>query len=167
MVDQNGRWFPDYLGQQPYQDPAYYRGMRQNVPPQWQQQPQYNNQQYNHTNAPVQGNFIRVPSEEVARNWNVQPGMSVTFIDENAPYCYTKTVDISQLDRPRFEKYRLVKEEETPAQTQEGNTTRKEEKNEYVPVAEFNKLYNEFVALKHRVDALETKEVSDNGESAD
>lgn len=162
MLDAFGRWYPDYPGQQPYQDPSYLRGIRNPV---GVQQPQQN-AQYQH-NAPIQGNFVRVPSEEVARNWNVQPGTSVTFIDENAPYCYTKTVDISQLDRPRFEKYRLVKEEDAPTQTTETAPIRKEEKNEYVPVAEFNKLYNEFVALKHRVNALETKEVSDNGESVD
>lgn len=29
MVDQYNRWYPDYPGQQPYQDPAYYRAMAQ------------------------------------------------------------------------------------------------------------------------------------------
>ena len=38
--------------------------------------------------------------------------------DENQPYCYTKTMDRSQLDRPKFEKYRLVKEEDAPAASQ-------------------------------------------------
>ena len=42
----------------------------------------------------------------------VAPGNSVTFINENEPYCYTKSVDLSQLDRPKFDKYRLVKEED-------------------------------------------------------
>lgn len=162
MLDALGRWFPDYPGQQPYQDMSYLRGIRNPV---GVQQPQQNTQ-YPH-NAPIQGNFVRVPSEEVARNWNVQPGTSVTFIDENAPYCYTKTVDISQLDRPRFEKYRLVKEEDAPAQTSETAPARKEDRSEYVPYSEFNKLYGEFTDLKHRVDILESKEVPDNGEPAD
>lgn len=35
MVDQYGRWYPDYPGQQPYQDPAYMRAVGQPV----QQQP--------------------------------------------------------------------------------------------------------------------------------
>lgn len=29
MLDQYGRWFPDYPGQQPYQDPAYMRNLTQ------------------------------------------------------------------------------------------------------------------------------------------
>lgn len=68
--------------------------------------------------APVQNNgFVRVQSENDARMYPVAPGNSVTFIDDNAPYCYVKTMDFSQLDRPKFEKYRLVKEEEVQAQT--------------------------------------------------
>lgn len=31
MVDQYGRWYPDYPGQQPYQDPAYMRAVGQPV----------------------------------------------------------------------------------------------------------------------------------------
>lgn len=53
-------------------------------------------------------------NENEARMYPVAPGNSVTFIDESVPYCYVKTVDMSQLDRPKFEKYRLVKEEDAP-----------------------------------------------------
>lgn len=71
--------------------------------------PQYNQ---GYTQQPQQNNgFIRVQNENEARMYPVAPGNSVIFIDENAPFCYTKTVDTSQLDRPKFEKYRLVKEE--------------------------------------------------------
>lgn len=80
--------------------------------PQPQPQPQ---QQY----PVVQGGFVRVPNENEARMYPVAPGTSVTFIDENAPYCYTKTMDRSQLDRPKFEKYRLVKEEDNPVPSQD------------------------------------------------
>lgn len=37
MVDNYGRWYPDYMGQQPFQDPAYMRAIGQNV--QGQQMP--------------------------------------------------------------------------------------------------------------------------------
>jgi hypothetical protein len=60
------------------------------------------------------GGFVPVPSEDVARNYPVAPGNSVTFKNENAPYVYTKTMGFSQLDRPIFEKYKLVREEDTP-----------------------------------------------------
>lgn len=66
----------------------------------------------------MQTGFVRVPNENEARMYPVAPGTSITFIDENAPYCYTKTMDRSQLDRPKFEKYRLVKEEDTPVAVQ-------------------------------------------------
>lgn len=62
------------------------------------------------------GGFIPVPSEDVARNYPVAPGNSVTFKNENAPYVYTKTMGFSQLDRPLFEKYKLVKEEDEVSQ---------------------------------------------------
>lgn len=75
-----------------------------------QQQPQQQVQQHS--------GFVPVNSENEARMYPVAPGNSVTFIDENSPYCYVKTMGFSQLDRPKFEKYRLVKEdsqdEETP-----------------------------------------------------
>mgnify|MGYP002522136813 CR=1 FL=1 len=81
-------------------------------------------------NVPIQqnnlqsqnGGFIPVPNEEFARNYPVAPGNSVTFKNENAPYVYTKTMGFSQLDRPIFEKYKLVREDvvtevETPKET--------------------------------------------------
>ena len=37
MVENYGRWYPDYMGQQPFQDPAYMRAIGQNV--QGQQMP--------------------------------------------------------------------------------------------------------------------------------
>lgn len=67
---------------------------------QFQQTPQIQN-----------GGFVRVMNEDEARNYPVAPGYSVTFIDDSATYCYTKTAGFSQFDRPRFEKYRLIKEE--------------------------------------------------------
>lgn len=76
---------------------------------QFQQQPQMQQ------NMQIQNSgFVSVPSEEVARNYPVAHGNSVTFKDENAPYVYTKTMGFSQLDRPIFEKYKLVREDDVP-----------------------------------------------------
>lgn len=55
--------------------------------------------------------FVSVRSEAEARNYPVAFGNSVTMRDENAPYIYTKTMGFSQLDRPIFDKYKLIKEE--------------------------------------------------------
>ena len=64
----------------------------------------------------MQGGFVTVRSEEEARNYPVAYGNSITMKDENSPYIYTKTMGFSQLDRPIFDKYKLVKEktEEEP-----------------------------------------------------
>lgn len=91
----------------PAYQPSYYGPNPYTVPQQIQPMPQ--------AQAPQQRGFIRVQNEQEARTYPVAPGNSVTFIDENAPYCYTKTMDFSQLDRPKFEKYRLVKEEDEHA----------------------------------------------------
>jgi hypothetical protein len=73
----------------------------------------------------MQNGFVRVQSEEQARQYPVSQGTSVIFIDENAPYCYTKTMDMSQLDKPRFEKYRLVKETTGETHEEDPNETKK------------------------------------------
>lgn len=81
---------------------SYYPYQPNYFAPQYQQPQQQTNQ----------NGFVRVQSENEARMYPVAPGNSVTFIDETGPYCYVKTMDISQLDRPKFEKYRLVKEDQ-------------------------------------------------------
>jgi len=90
----------------PYQY-AYQPQLLQNLQ---QQQP------FNQQAAPQiqNGGFVSVRNEAEARGYPVAPGNSVTFKDEGAPYVYTKTMGFSQLDRPIFEKYRLVRE--TPSE---------------------------------------------------
>lgn len=60
------------------------------------------------------GGFVLVKDIEEARNYPVAPNVSVIFKNENAPYIYTKTLGLSQLDQPIFETYRLIKEEDNP-----------------------------------------------------
>ena len=74
------------------------------------QQPQTQPQQIQN------GGFINVRSEQEARNYPIAIGTSVTFKDENAPYIYNKTMGFSQFDTPRFDKYRLVKEDSAEMQ---------------------------------------------------
>lgn len=94
----------------PYYPATYNPGFNN---PFVQQQMQPQNQQIQN------GGLISVRSEEEARNYPVAPGNSVTFKNESAPFVYTKTMGFSQLDRPVFERFRLVKEEaETATQTE-------------------------------------------------
>lgn len=149
--------FPNYY--QPYPYPPYYQPGRA---------------------AQTQTGFVRVPSEDVARNWTVMPGTSVTFLDENQPYCYTKTVGISQLDGSKFEKYRLVKEEDAAPDMPERreNAPHRDEQHGGGSVSEYA-LKTELEALAGDVDALrrvvegivakaaKKKGVKDDGEPAD
>lgn len=86
----------------PYYPASYNPGYNQY--PAFQQMQQQNQQIQN-------GGLVSVRSEDEARNYPVAPGNSVTFKNESAPFVYTKTMGFSQLDRPVFERFRLVKED--------------------------------------------------------
>lgn len=125
---------PNYFGN-PYQPPMMQQPQQQRV-----QQPTIQ-----------QSGFVLVPSEQDARNYPVAPGNSVTFKDENAPYCYVKTMGFSQLDRPTFERYRLVKED-TEQNSQEAQIQAKQEQAkdlpEYALKSDLKALQSEFEALR-------------------
>lgn len=73
---------------------------------------------YGQQSQQMQSNgLVSVRSIDEALRYPVAPGNSVTFKDETAPYIYTKTMGFSQLDRPIFERFRLIKEDnqEEPA----------------------------------------------------
>lgn len=97
------------------------------------------------------GGFIAVRSEAEAMNYPVAPGMSVTFKNETAPYIYTKTMGFSQLDRPVFERYRLVKEEEQPKEEQPTPIT------EYAEKGEIEAMRADIEDLKAKIEKLNGK----------
>ena len=97
--------------------------------------------------------FVLVRSEEEARNYPVAYGNTVTFKDENTPYMYTKTMGASQLDRPIFEKYKLVKE--TPQNAPETTSNAKTDNG----VTE--KMQTEIEAIWREINALKEKVVND------
>jgi hypothetical protein len=111
--------------------------------------PNYYNPYYQPQQMPQQmvqpqiqnGGFVSVRSEEEARNYPVAQGTSVTFKNETAPYIYTKTTGFSQLDRPMFEKFKLVKED-----TEEELKVDKVDK----VASEIEALWGEINALKKR-----------------
>ena len=105
----------------------------------------------------VQGGFVRVMSENEARMYPVAPGNSVTFINENAPYCYTKTVDMSQLDRPKFERYRLVKEEDAPEAaggSQAPQKTQAVDLSQYALATDLDPIQRELDAIKSEIETF-------------
>lgn len=85
----------------------YYPYFSQNAPQMGQLPQMQPFQQQSNTRS----DFVVVRSEEEARNFPVAFGNTVTFKNESEPYMYTKTMGMSQLDRPVFEKYKLIKEQ--------------------------------------------------------
>lgn len=120
--------FQNPYQQNPYQT-AYYQQM---------QQPQQTQS----------SGLISVRSAEEAHNYPVAPGNSVTFKDETAPYVYVKTMGFSQLDRPTFEKYLLVRQDEPPQPQIQPNQSQNN-------VNRTDELSNEINALKGKIEALE------------
>ena len=115
MALQNPYYFPQY----PQAYPQGYQFNTQQT--QAQAQPQQIQQIQN-------GGFVSIRGEQEARSYPVAVGMSVTFKDETAPYIYTKTMGFSQLDTPRFEKFKLVKEDDTPISNVGGPNSHEKEK---------------------------------------
>ena len=150
--------YPFYQTQYPNYYPQY-QPVYQPTQTAQQAQPQMPQQSYAPTQNQVQnGGFVPVRSEAEARSYPVAPGTSITFKNETSPYCYVKTMGFSQLEAPRFEKYRLVKEDEPETSEASG-----EAKPEYVSKADFGvvvdsvKGLNEIVALmKNDVDGLKS-----------
>lgn len=128
------------MGQMPQQ-------MGQTIPQiQSQPQPQIQN-----------GGFVSVRSETEARNYPVAPGNSVTFKDENLPFVYVKTMGFSQLDRPNFDKFKLVRvnemEEQESGEIRHENTP----KVNYISKEEFEPYLTEIDELKKEINDLKSK----------
>lgn len=138
---------PSYNNYPMYQQPYYQQVMQQPYqqmqPMQYQQMQQQNVQQQQMITK--NNEFVRVRSKEEAKNYPVAPGNSVTFINESAPYCYVKTMGASQLDRPIFEVYRLVKEDD------DGKSI---EENEKQSQNTLDELRNDIMKLQKDVDSL-------------
>lgn len=101
-----------------------------------QQQQQAQTQQIQQPVQQIQqSGFVLVQSEQEARSYPVAPGNSITFKDESQPYCYVKTMGFNQLDRPVFEKYRLVKEDAPLEAPQSPVTQSQGKENKDIPYA--------------------------------
>lgn len=66
--------------------------------------------------------FYNVPSEEVARRWDVTPNNTVNFINTNEGYIYIKSAGNSILEPAKFTRIRLI-EETDEVQVQEATPT--------------------------------------------
>lgn len=103
------------------------------------------------------GGFVSVRNIEEAFNWPVAPGNSITFKDENSPYIYTKTKGFSQLEAPIFERFRLVKEDDTPKQQENRPEASEKAENSFQAEEQINSIWKEIEALKSQIKAIEAK----------
>ena len=108
---------------------------------------------------PTQTSFVHVQNEEQARQWSVALGSSVTFIDDNAPYCYTKSMGMSQFDAPVFKRFRLVEE---PLQSVQ-NAPEQPPANGSIDLSEYM-LKADFEPFKKQIEDIQIKlkELTDN-----
>ena len=118
-----------------------------------QQQPQFVQQFPPQPQIQQASGLVSVRNEMEARNFPVGYGTSVTFKDETAPFIYTKTMGYSQLDAPRFEKYRLTKEEANLPDTATKEAEVVNSSSDELK-AEIEALREEIQALKKQVEAL-------------
>lgn len=85
----------------------------------------------------TQSTIIHVQSEAQAREWAVAPNSSVTFIDDSRPYCYTKSMGMSQLEPPVFKRFRLEEETDEAAQPPQSPPSAQIDLSEYMTKSEF------------------------------
>lgn len=137
-------FFPQ--GYQQYGYP-YQQAIPQTYQAQQSSQPQIQN-----------GGFVSVRNIEEAFNWPVAPGNSITFKDENSPYIYTKTKGFSQLEAPIFERFRLVKEEDSSAAPKIPSEVKNKPDNGVELKEQINMLWNEVNALKSQIEATKPKQ---------
>ena len=121
----------------------------------------YQQQQLFPQQQQINSGIISVRNEMEARNYPIAPGNSIMFRDETSPHVYTKTMGFSQLDRPIFEKYKLVKEQAT--EPQNGQESYSVDKNTIEDIqGQIGALWGEINALKEapkKVGKKKEKEV--------
>ena len=103
------------------------------------------------SNVAQTNGFVRVQNEMEARNYPIAPGNSVTFKDENSPYIYTKTMGFSQMDRPVFERYKLIKEQDEIVEQPIVPTE------SYALQEDLNNLIDEVAALRDELNIMKSK----------
>ena len=166
---------PNYYGQP---NPYYQQMQNQAMMQQNQQMQQAQQAQAQQMQQPTiqQSGFVLVPSEQEARNYPVAPGNSVTFKDENAPYCYVKTMGFNQLDRPTFERYRLVKED-SPVTAQNAHASADgvegNKNTAYALKSDLGAIWSEIDTIKEKLrtqtekKAVKTRKATEEAEAAD
>jgi hypothetical protein len=157
-----GNYFPVTYQPNYYGQPNPYYQQMQNPAMMQQNQQMQQAQQNQPVQQPTiqQSGFVLVQSEQEARAYPVAPGNSITFKDESQPYCYVKTMGFNQLDRPTFERYRLVKED-GPVTSQNTPTSADSidggKNTAYALKSDLGAIWSEIDAIKEKLKAQSEK----------
>lgn len=89
MVDNFGRWYPDYPGQQPYQDPMYARAMGQQYSAQ-QTAPAQSQQAL--TPPTIRAEIIQVDSPEAIDRFPQNPGSTQMYMTKDETFIIIRSV---------------------------------------------------------------------------
>lgn len=149
-------FYPQYYP--PMQNQAFQQNYPQNQA--FQQQQQNYQQQNMAQNMPQNqpqiqnGGFMQIPTEEMARSYPVAPGNCVTFKIEGKPIVMEKSMGFSQLEAPRIDRYRLVREEDTP---NEQNLPQNEPKNNPTENETIKGLKDEIKALNEELEDVKKR----------
>jgi hypothetical protein len=90
------------------------------------------------------GGFISIPNENMVATYPVAPGNCVTFKVEGQPIVLEKSMGFSQLESPKIERYRLVKEDYVEETSQNEPKTNELEEIK----SDIERLWDEIDALK-------------------
>lgn len=101
------------------------------------------------------GGFVSVPDENMVNTYPVAPGNCVTFKIEGKPIVMEKSMGFSQLESPKIERYRLVKEEVADEPTEELKTDELDGINDKI-----ERLESEIDKMRGDIDALKPKKTT-------
>lgn len=130
-------------------NPNYPQYPMSYLPYPYAQYPMQTQPQQTQQNQLQSAGFILVPTEEDAYRYPVALGKCMTFKVENEPIVIEKSMSFSQLETPRIDRYRLVREDvvEEPKPIEE-----------IVPEQSYNdELKEELQAIRRDIEGIKEK----------
>ena len=137
MVDNYGRWYPDYMGQQPFQDPAYMRAIGQNVQGQQMQPTQMSGANQQDMTPTIRTEIKQVDSIDAISRTPPAPGTTGAYMtkDEQTIIFRSMYANGEYKDRiydmrppappaPKFDPALYVRRDEIPALVDEALAVR-------------------------------------------
>ena len=94
--------------------------------------------------------LIRVSSFDAVKNWQVPPGMALSFIHASRPFMFIKTAPSSPFEQPTIDIFKISKVDSMDDELKESSEV------PYVTRKEYNELKDEIRSLKERMKPNES-----------